>query len=92
MASISAKMGFMSVMERDRKGSPTIMDSGVKRGMGRAAHLGRRAGPLPWAVIALAAALLAPAPAQAAAPLEARLASLENGFGRRLSQRLARNA
>ena len=28
--------------------------------MGRAAHLGRRAGPRPWAVIALAAALLAP--------------------------------
>jgi D-alanyl-D-alanine carboxypeptidase/D-alanyl-D-alanine-endopeptidase (penicillin-binding protein 4) len=42
--------------------------------MGRAAHLGRRAGPRPWAVIALAAALLAPGPARAAAPLEARLA------------------
>ena len=59
---------------RDREGSPTIMDSGVRRGMGRAAHLGRRAGPRPWAVIALAAALLAPGPARAAAPLEARLA------------------
>ena len=45
---------------RDREGSPTIMDSGVRSGMGRAAHLGRRAGPRPWAVIALAAALLAP--------------------------------
>ncbi len=50
------------------------MGSSVSSGMGRAAHLGRWPGPRPWAVIALAAALLAPAPAQAAVPLEARLA------------------
>ncbi len=50
------------------------MGSDVTRGMGRAAHLGRRAGPRPWAVIALAAALLAPGAAQAAPPLQARLA------------------
>ena len=52
------------------------MGSDVTRGMGRAAHLGRPAGPRPWAVIALAAALLAPGPAQAAPapPLQARLA------------------
>ena len=50
------------------------MGSGVTRGMGRAAHLGRRAGPRPWAVIALAVALLAPGAAQGAPPLQARLA------------------
>jgi len=50
------------------------MDSDVARGMGRAAHLGRRAGPRPLAIIAIAAALLAPGPAQAAPPLQTRLA------------------
>jgi D-alanyl-D-alanine carboxypeptidase/D-alanyl-D-alanine-endopeptidase (penicillin-binding protein 4) len=50
------------------------MNSGLARGMGRAAHLGLRAGPLLCAVIALAAALVLPGPAQAAPPLGERLA------------------